>query len=113
VVAVSLSAAERETVIVMTDEDGFAEIYTAQRRWITKLKKNPAATLVVEGKHDGSAWARFEVPKELVSVRAQSRKGQGKGRGRGQLPPGFTRSETGDQARVFERDADVKVAAPI
>jgi hypothetical protein len=68
---VSLTAPERETIITLNDEDETAEIWTAQRPWITKLRKNPAATLLEEGKHDGSAWARFEVPKALISVRSK------------------------------------------
>jgi hypothetical protein len=83
----SLSAPERETIITLNDEDGFADVWTAQRPWITKLKKNPAATLVEEGKHDGSLWARFHVAKGLVGVRSKSKKGQGKGT----LPAGFVK----------------------
>jgi hypothetical protein len=69
----SLSAAERDTTITMNDEETTAEIWTAQRRTITKLKKNPAATLLEEGVHDGSVWARFELPKEFVSFRSTKR----------------------------------------
>jgi hypothetical protein len=70
---VSLTAPERETIITFNDEDDTAEVWTAQRPWITKLKKNPAAILVEEGKHEGSAWARFTLPKELVSLRSKRR----------------------------------------
>jgi hypothetical protein len=66
----SLTAPERETVITMCDEDDTALIYTAQRPVITKLKKNPAARLIEEGKFDGSAWARFEMPADLISYRS-------------------------------------------
>jgi hypothetical protein len=68
---VSLTAAERETIITMNDEDDWAEIWTAQRRIITKLKKNVAARLIAEGKHDGSPWAQFRLPAELVSFRSK------------------------------------------
>jgi hypothetical protein len=67
----SLSALERETVVTLNDAEDFAEIYTAQRPWITKLKKNTAAELIEEGRHDGSVWAKFRVPKELISVRSK------------------------------------------
>jgi hypothetical protein len=67
----SLTALERETIITFNDVEDFAEVYTAQRPWITKLKKNPAAELVEEGKHEGSIWAKFRVPKDLVSVRSK------------------------------------------
>jgi hypothetical protein len=65
----SLTAPERETIITLNDDDETAEVWTAQRPWITKLRKNPSAILLEEGTHDGSAWARFEVPKGLISVR--------------------------------------------
>jgi hypothetical protein len=72
----SLTAPERETIITLNDEDETADIWTAQRPWITRLKKNPSATLLEEGVHDGSVWARFEVPKELVGVRSKRRTGR-------------------------------------
>jgi hypothetical protein len=67
---VSLTAPERETIVTLNDEDKTAHVYTAQRPVITKLKRNPAATLLEEGTHDGSAWARFELPKGLISFRS-------------------------------------------
>jgi hypothetical protein len=67
---VSLTPLERETVITMSDGDDTAHVYTAQRPVITKLKKNPAARLLEEGTHDGSKWARFELPKALISFRS-------------------------------------------
>jgi hypothetical protein len=67
----SLTAPERETIITLNDEDGQAEIWTAQRPRITALKKNPAATLLEEGKYGSSAWATFRLPAELVSFRSK------------------------------------------
>lgn len=67
----SLTAPERETIVTFNDEDDHAEIWTAQRPVITKLKKNEAATLIGEGKHDGSAWAQFRLPAELISFRSK------------------------------------------
>jgi hypothetical protein len=66
----SLTDVERETIVSMNDGDSVAYVYTAQRRMITKLKNNPAAVLVEEGTHDGSVWARFTIPAELVSFRS-------------------------------------------
>lgn len=63
----SLTAYERETIITLNDEEDTASIWTAQRPWITALKKNPSAVLIEEGKHGSSVWAKFEVPKELVA----------------------------------------------
>jgi len=68
---VSLTALERETVVTFNDAEDHAEVYTAQRPILTKLKKNPAATLIEEGKHEGSAWAKFEIPKALISFRSK------------------------------------------
>ena len=42
----SLTAPERETVITFSDADDTATIHTHQRRIITKLNNNPAATKV-------------------------------------------------------------------
>lgn len=69
----ALTPYERETVIVMSDEDDLAYINTAQRPVITKLRKNPSATLLDEGRFGGTAWARFEIPKGLISFRSGKR----------------------------------------
>jgi hypothetical protein len=66
----SLTECERETIVSMNDGEEVAYVYTAQRRMITRLKNNPAATLTEEGTHDGSAWARFTIPAALVSFRS-------------------------------------------
>jgi hypothetical protein len=66
-------ALERETVIGFNDAEELASVYTAQRRRITQLKKNPSAKLLEEGVHDGSPWARFELPKNFISFRTKTR----------------------------------------
>jgi hypothetical protein len=66
----SLTASERETVIAMNDAEDTAAIYTHQRSIITKLRRNPAVTLVEEGNFEGTVWARFEMPARLVSFRS-------------------------------------------
>jgi len=70
---VSLTAPERETVIVMSDADELASVYTAQRPVITRLKKNRAARLLEEGRFEGSPWATFQLPKSFVSFRSKQR----------------------------------------
>jgi hypothetical protein len=65
-----LTAAERETVITGSDADESVTIWTAQRPIITKLKANPAAELLEEGRHEGSSWARFRMPAGLISFRS-------------------------------------------
>ena len=78
----SLTAAERETIITLSDADDTARVWTAQRPIITKLKKNPLATLVDEGVHDGSVWADFELPVSMLSFRSKQRSATaGSGRG--------------------------------
>ena len=66
----ALTRDERETIVNMNDGEDIAYVYTAQRRIITLLKKNPSATLVEEGTFEGSVWARFTMPARLVSFRA-------------------------------------------
>jgi hypothetical protein len=70
-----LNAPERETVIVFSDADEFAEITTHQRRWVTKLRKNPAAEELEDLTFEGTKGARFRVPANLVSIRSKQRKG--------------------------------------
>jgi hypothetical protein len=70
----SLTAPERETVITTSDADDHIRIWTAQRPMITKLKANPAATLIDEGFHGRSAWAEFHVPAGLLTIRSGKRK---------------------------------------
>jgi hypothetical protein len=71
---VSLTAPERETVITFSDADDTAMIHTHQRRIITKLKNNPAATEVEDISFDGTAGAVFELPADLISFRSGRRK---------------------------------------
>jgi hypothetical protein len=70
----SLTPAERETVITFNDAEETAEVYTHQRPVITKLKKNPAATLIDEGVFETTPWAHFQIPKQFVSFRGKARK---------------------------------------
>ena len=65
----SLTAPERETVVTFSDADGTATVHTHQRRIITKLKNNPAATQVDGLTFDGTAGAVFEIPAELITFR--------------------------------------------
>jgi hypothetical protein len=69
-----LTPPERETVVAFNDDDEHMTIWTAQRPIITKLKANPAATLVEEGFHGTSAWAYFHMPVGLLTFRSGKRK---------------------------------------
>lgn len=70
----SLTAPERETIITTSDADDELRIWTAQRPVITKLKKNVAAVLVAEGVHEGSVWAEFRLPADLLTFRSGKRR---------------------------------------
>jgi hypothetical protein len=72
--SLSLTAPERETVITFSDADETATVHTHQRRIITKLRNNPAATKVDDLTFEGSAGAVFEIPAELISFRSGRRK---------------------------------------
>lgn len=78
----SLSAAERETTVTANDEDGLVRIWSAQRKHITKMRRNPQFTEVKSGFYGTSEWAEFTVPadrwspvgvKRLVSLTEQQR----------------------------------------
>lgn len=70
----SLTAAERETIITFSDDNQTAHVHTAQRRIITKLDRNPAANLVKRGEFEGTAFAEFTIPADLISFRSARRK---------------------------------------
>jgi hypothetical protein len=70
----SLTAPERETVITFSDQDDMATVHTHQRRIITKLRNNPAATELEDLTFEGTAGAVFEIPADLISFRSGRRK---------------------------------------
>jgi hypothetical protein len=70
----SLNALERETVITFNDAEDMAQVHTHQRPVITKMKKNPTARLIEEGVFETTPWARFEIPKNMLSFRSKERK---------------------------------------
>ena len=57
-----MTAPERETTVVSTDVDDVVTIETAQRRYLTRLRKNPSFTEVAAGSYEGTEWARFTIP---------------------------------------------------
>ena len=65
----SLTAAERETSIVMDDAGEFAIVTTWQRPMITKLNKNAGADKIEDLVCDGSKGAIYRVPAKLISIR--------------------------------------------
>jgi hypothetical protein len=63
---VSLTAAERETVILFSDAGDTATVHTHQRTIITKLRRNPAAKEIENISFDGTAGAVFEIPADWL-----------------------------------------------
>jgi hypothetical protein len=72
----SLTAAERETVIIFNDLDDVAHVATHQRTVLTKLRRNPAAREIRDMTHGPTAGAEFELPKALISFRTGRRTGR-------------------------------------
>jgi hypothetical protein len=66
----NLTAPERETIVNVSDADDTISIWTAQRPIITKLRKNPAATLVDWGRYGTTIWASFTLPSNCLSFRS-------------------------------------------
>jgi hypothetical protein len=75
----SLTAPERETVITFSDEDDTATVHTHQRRIITKLRNNPAATELEDISFDGTAGAVFQLPVWAISFLDKETEGQSQG----------------------------------
>ena len=63
----NLSAAERETVVTTSDDDDVVSIWTAQKRFITKMRKNPQFTEVETGFYGTSEFSVFTVPADRWS----------------------------------------------
>ena len=57
----SLHATERETTVTTSDGDDLVRIWSAQRRYIGRMRRNAAFTEVASGEHDGSEWAEFVI----------------------------------------------------
>lgn len=112
-----LTAYERETIITMNDEDALAQIWTAQRRLITRLQKNQAARLLEQGTHGRTAWARFEIPKELISLRsAQRRPTRTSGQGFAKNQPRSSTTNVNPTPQVDPRGGDqaaTTIPAPV
>lgn len=63
----SLTAAERETVVTTSDGDSVVSIWTAQKRYISLLRKNPQVTEVETGFYGTSEFSVFTVPADRWS----------------------------------------------
>lgn len=63
----SLSAQERETTVTTCDDDELVHIWSAQRRQITKMRKDSAFTEVACGFYGTTEWAEFTIPADRWS----------------------------------------------
>jgi hypothetical protein len=52
---------ERETVVNTSDGDDEVRIWTAQRPYITRLRRNPKFVETKSGRWDGTEWAEFVI----------------------------------------------------
>lgn len=54
-------AEERETIINANDADDIVRIWTMQKRYLGRLRRNDKFKEVASGSVDGSEWAAFEI----------------------------------------------------
>lgn len=88
----SLTAAERETVVNLSDADDAVRIWTAQRTVLTSLRRKPGHfTEVASGFHGGTEWAEFVTVTDVWSVATGAKR---KGTPRPNLRPVGTPSLT-------------------
>lgn len=71
----NMTPAERETVMLTSDADGLCQITTYQRSVMTKLDKNPSATVIERGFFGRHPWAAYEIPSRNVIFRTKVRDG--------------------------------------
>ncbi len=57
-----MNSFERETVINSSDGDELVRIWTAQRRYITKMRRDARFTEVRSGVYEDSEFAEFTIP---------------------------------------------------
>lgn len=58
---------EKETVVNSSDGDDLVRIWSAQKKFITKMRKEPLFTEVKSGTREGSEWAEFTIPADKWS----------------------------------------------
>jgi hypothetical protein len=63
-------------VILLNDEDDYAEITTHQRTWVTKLRKNRADEELEDLSYGTTTGGRSRIPAKLVSIRTKQRSGK-------------------------------------
>lgn len=56
-----MNADERETIVNASDGDDLVRIWTAQRRYITKMRNDSRFTETASGVHETTEWAEFTI----------------------------------------------------
>lgn len=57
-----MNAAERETTVTTSDAEDTVRIWTAQRRFVNRLRSDPRVTIVAEGEHGDTKWIEATIP---------------------------------------------------
>lgn len=65
----ALTAAERETVISISDDEDLWTIHTSQRKMVTQLLKNPSATILEDTTFQGTRMLVATIPANGITVR--------------------------------------------
>lgn len=69
----ALTAPERETIVTGSDADPTVHVWTAQRRHITRMRRDPAFTEQATGFHGGTEWAEFTTSSDWSPVTGRKR----------------------------------------
>src|SRR5690606_15351014 len=62
-----LNAFERETTISVSAGAEFVHVYTAQRKFINRLRKDDRVAIVAAGEDDGSRWTAGKLAANMGS----------------------------------------------
>ncbi len=65
----ALTAAERETVVLMNDADKFIIINTSQRKMVTVLERNAAAEILSDTTFEGTRFLEVKLPLNAFGIR--------------------------------------------
>ena len=76
----ALTAAERETVISIADDENRWTIHTSQRKQITQLLKNPQADILEDTMFQGSRMMVATIPANAITIRKATRSATSTGR---------------------------------
>lgn len=75
----SLTAAERETIFVLTDDTREWLVSSSIRRDINKLKQNPNFVIIEEGSHGDTPYIEGRLPMNGLTIRKGGKRAAPKG----------------------------------